>query len=267
MGSVRDYYNDHVEDEDQRLNEHPFEIPLTMHFVEKYLKPGATIFDVACGTGRIAALLLDKGYSVGMNDLSDKNIDLVKERLEFHPNVIFIERADVLTSTKWWHQTWDCIFILGPLYHILSKNKRLQLLKTACDNLKPGGLLFSSYMTRVGAMVYGLKHNPEGILYPDGARKLWETGTDDKFVNATEYFTHAYFAHPEEINPLSEQAGLIPLHLAGAEGLFGERFELYHALEDHLKRDWLKFVIDYCEDKHLLQLSKHLLSIAKKPIK
>lgn len=263
--NVRDYYNEHSADEDRRLDEHPFEIPLTMHFVKKYLIPGNSVFDVACGTGRIASLLLNKGYYVGLNDLSDQNVKLVENRLASHQNVLFIDRSDALESKMWEHKPWDCIFVLGPLYHILSKERRLQMLEKAYEYLKPGGFLFSSYMTRTGALVYGLKHNPKGILFPDGAKKLWETGTDDRFVEGTEYFTHAYFAHPEEINPLIEKAGFVPLHLAGAEGFFGERFELYHSLDDHLKQEWINFVIENCEDDHLLQLSKHLLSVARKP--
>ena len=262
---VRKYYNSHVNDEDRRLDEHPFEIPVTMHFVKKYLTPGDSVFDLACGTGRIAEILLNKGYFVGLNDLSDQNVELVKHRIGTHRSILFIERSDALESKRWTHKPWDCIFILGPLYHLISKDNRLEILNLAYENLKPGGYLFSSFMTRTGALVYGLKHNPEGILYHDGARKLWQTGTDNRFVEDTEYFTNAYFAHSEEINPMIESAGLTPLHLAGAEGVFGERFELYHSMNDNLKKAWLDFVIENCEDIHLIQQSKHLLSIAQKP--
>lgn len=265
LKDVKAYYNTHVEEEDRRLDNHPFEVPVTMHFVKKYLTPGASVFDVACGTGRIGKLLLDHGYFVGLNDLSYKNMELVRERLDSHRNLIFTESSDALESEQWENKSWDCIFILGPLYHMISKENRLKMLKRAYDNLKPGGFLFSSFMTRTGAMVYGVKHNPEGILYPDGAKKLWETGTDNRFVEDTEYFTNAYFSHPEEIKPLLESVGLKPLHLAGAEGIFGERFELFHQLKEDLKDKWIQFIIENCEDNHLVQQSKHLLSIAQKP--
>jgi hypothetical protein len=151
------------------------------------------------------------------------------------------------------------------MYHMISKEKRLDILKLAFEHLNPGGYLFSAFMTRVGALVYGLKHNPKGILYDDGAEKLWNTGTDDRFVEATEWFTHAYFSHPEEINPLIEKSGFKPLHLAGVEGIFGERFELYHNLNESLKERWMAFIIDHCEDLRMVHNAKHLLSIARKP--
>lgn len=263
--NVRDYYNEHVKEEDARLNEHPFEIPVTLHFINRYLKAGDKIFDVACGTGRIARELLEEGYLLGLNDLSDKNIDLVTKRLQDRQNVLFIETNDAIESNGWSKIQWDGILILGPLYHMTSKEHRLKVLDLASRNVKPGGYVFSSFMTRIGAMVYGVKNNPGGILHNDGVKKLWETGTGARFVGATEWFVNAYFAHPEEVNPLIKQAGLNPVHLAGAEGIFGERFELYHQMEDKLKKPWMDFIIKHCEDPRMVCQAKHLLSVAQKP--
>lgn len=261
---VRKYYNEHVKEEDARLDEHPFEIPVTLNFINRYLKAGDKIFDVACGTGRIAMELLQEGYLLGLNDLSDKNIELVKKRFHNNKNVLFIENNDALESNDWNNMQWDCILILGPLYHMLSKERRVKILKLAYQNVRPGGYVFSSFMTRIGALVYGVKNNPKGILHHDGVKKLWETGTDDNFVEATEWFVNAYFAHPEEVNPLIKQAGLIPIHLAGAEGIFGERFELYHQLEEELKKPWMDFIIEHCEDPRMICQAKHLLSVSQK---
>ncbi len=169
-----------------------------------------------------------------------------------------------MNSNDWKREPWDCIFILGPLYHLINREKRLDVLKKAADSVKEGGYIFSSFMSRTAAMVFGLKENPEGILLPNGVRELWSTGTDENFVMGTEWFENAYFAHPDEIEPLLLDAGLTPLHLAGAEGVFGERFELYHDLPEKLKKPWMDFVVEHCENINTLNLSKHLLSIAVK---
>lgn len=264
---VREYYNAHIADEDRRLDAHPFEIPVMMHFIDRYLEPGDAILDVACGTGRIPKILLEKGFRMGLNDISDRNTALVRKRLDDHPDLLFVTRSDALeTRDRWQEHAWNAILVLGPLYHMISKEKRLQMLQRAKELVKPGGYIFSAFMTRTGALVYGLKKNPSGILYKDGVRKLWNTGTDDRFVEATEWFTNAYFAHPEEVAPLIEEAGLEPLHLAGAEGVFGDRFELYHRLEPHLKKPWMDFILENCEDLHMIQNAKHLLSVARKPL-
>ncbi|MFO8053993.1 MAG: class I SAM-dependent methyltransferase [Bacteroidales bacterium] len=263
--SVRTYYNEHVKEEDARLTSHPFELWVTLHFVDKYLDPGSKLFDVACGTGRIAQQLLQGGFVLGLNDLSEKNIELVTKRLQGNRNVLFIKNDDALKADGWERMQWDGILLLGPLYHMISKENRVKVLNLACQNVKPGGYVFSSFMTRTGAMVYGVKNNPQGIRYQEGAEMLWETGTDERFVEGTEWFVNAYFSHPEEINPQIEKAGLEPLHLAGVEGIFGERIELYHQLEENLKKPWREFIIRHCEDIHMINQSKHLLSVARKP--
>jgi hypothetical protein len=116
-------------------------------------------------------------------------------------------------------------------------------------------------MSRMAALLYGLKNNPEGIKDPEGVIKLWSTGTDETFVEGTRWFTNAYFSFPEEIHPLMNEAGLKPLHLAGIEGIFGEHMDLFHNMEDDLQRKWMDFVIERCEERHMVYSSKHLLSV------
>lgn len=261
---VKEYYDTHYKDEDRRLDDQPFEIPVMMHFIEKYLSGGQYIFDSACGTGRIAEIMLEKGFKMGLNDLSDCNVELSNKRLSKYENLLFCNQADAVNSEDWKRESWDAIFILGPLYHLINRENRLKVLRLAAGSVKKGGYVFSSFMTRTSAMVFGLKDNPEGILQPMGVNELWATGTDENFVMGTEWFENGYFSNPVEINPLITEAGLTPLHLAGAEGIFGERLELYHNLPENLKKPWMDFVIGHCEDPNMVNLSKHLLSVAVK---
>lgn len=103
-------------------------------------------------------------------------------------------------------------------------------------------------MTRRGAAVYGLKYNPKGIGKGGGAEMLWTEGTDSQFVEGTENFSHIYFSDPKEITPLFQKAGIELLHLVGIEGIFGERFELFHRLSNENQQQWLKFIIDHREE-------------------
>ncbi len=262
--NVRNYYNEHVKEEDKRLSHHAFELPMTLHFIEKYLRPGAKILDISCGTGHYAKELLSKGYQLGLNDISDANIELTKERLEGKSGILGIDRNHALESILWNKEDWDAILLLGPLYHMPKIEDRIKLLEMASANVSPGGFVFSGYMNRSQAMVYGLKNNPEGILNAEGARELWDRGTDNTFIEGTEYFNHAYFSKPEEINAEIEKAQLTPIHLLGYEGIFGERFELYHKLDKKLQEAWYNFALSHCEEKSMIYCSKHILSIAKK---
>ncbi len=264
MNDVSDYYDKHFIEEDQRLQYNAFELPLTVQFIERYLPKGSKILDIACGTGRYASELLQKGYYLALNDLSEKNIVLTQQRVQGHPNVISITQEDAARSKLLTENTWDGILALGPVYHINSKEKRIKLLQKCHNALQPGGYAYIAFMSKAGAMIFGIKHNPSGILDQKEVSNLWKEGSDDKFVEGTKWFTHAWFCHPEEIYPLINNSGLKLLHLAGIEGVFGERMELFHNLPDKLKKKWMNFCFEFCEDKAMVYQSKHLLCVAKK---
>ncbi len=95
MNKVREYYNNHFKEEDIQLQYHVFEFPLTMYFIRKYLDKGFRIFDTACGTGHYAKQLLKEGFLVGLNDISDENIEAVRQRLNGKVNLLFAERNDI----------------------------------------------------------------------------------------------------------------------------------------------------------------------------
>ncbi len=263
--AIEKFYDVHVQDEDKRLDYHAFELPVTLHHIHQYLQKGSKILDVACGTGRYAVHLLRDGYQLGLNDISKKNMRLTKERVGQHHNVLYLDQEDALQTTLWEKEKWDGILILGPLYHFINFSKRLALLQKAKKYIRPGGYIFSAFMSRSGALIFGMLHNPEGILKEKGANYLWKYGTDEHFIEATETFEHAhvYFAQPDEINPLIKKAGLIPEKLIGIEGIFGERFDAYHQMSNDLQHAWMKFIIDHGEDIPMIYQSKHLLSVAR----
>lgn len=260
---VKAYYDTHVTFEDRRLYENVFELPVTLRYIDRYVRPGNKVLDVACGTGKYALKLLERGIKLGLNDLSDKNMDLTLQRIGKHPNLIHSEVSDALYSDIWDREQWDAILILGPLYHMTNRSDRLELLKRAGDAVRKDGHLFLAFMSRTAGLLYGIKNNPEGIRKNFGALQFWYTGTDDEFVEATKWFINAYFSFPEEIEPLVREAGLAPVHLAGIEGIFGENMHLFHELDESLKQDWMNFIMDHCEDIHMIQSSKHFLSVCR----
>lgn len=264
MNKVKEYYDGHSWFEDKRLYENEFEIPLTIGYIERYVKPGAKILDIACGTGNYAEILLKKGYVLGLNDLSENNMKLTRQKIKDHPHVIHLSVSDALHAEIWQKENWDAILILGPLYHLTQKNNRLKVLELAKNHVKNNGYIYSAFMSRSAAMLYGLKKNPEGIEKEQGVYSLWETGTDNNFVEGTEWFANAYFSFPEEINPLISEAGLTPLHLVGIEGIFGENLQLYQNLDPAIKEKWFNFISNHCEDKHMVNYAKHFLSVSKK---
>jgi S-adenosylmethionine-dependent methyltransferase len=264
MDRVKEYYDTHVAFEDRRLDENVFELPVTFSYIDRYVHTGDRVLDVACGTGKYAMRLLERGVLLGLNDLSDKNMELTLERVGNDPRILHAGVSDALYSDIWEREPWDAILILGPLYHMTDRSDRIRLLERARSAVKKGGYLFLGFMSRAAGLLYGVKNNPAGILKDFGALQFWYTGTDDEFIEATKWFVNAYFSFPEEIEPLVREAGLEPVHLAGIEGIFGENMHLFHGMEDHLKPEWMNFIIEHCEDIHMVHCSKHHLSVCRR---
>lgn len=263
MNNVRAFYNRHRPEEDQRLEHNALELPVTMKYIDKYLGKGARVLDVACGTGWYARALIERGYRVSVNDLSERNVALTLQRTKGEGALEHVAISDALHSDVWSKEAWDAVLLLGPLYHLDDYDRRLALLRKAGEYVASGGYVYSAFMSRTSAMVFGLQTNPEGIRHPDGAEKLWETGSDKEFVEATDWFTKGYFSFPEEVDPLIRDAGLTPLHLVGIEGIFGERMDLFLNLDASLQNDWREFIMRHCEDRHMVCNSKHLLSVSR----
>jgi len=265
MNEVRAYYNEHVREEDHRLEQNVFELPVTFKYIDRYVRAGDRVLDIACGTGRYAEMLLERGCLLGLNDLSENEMSLTLDRLGDHPGILHTDVSDALYSGIWDLEQWDAILILGPLYHMADRSDRLALLRRARESVRPGGLLFLAFMSRTAALLYGIRNNPAGISRTWGALQFWYTGTDDEFIEGTRWFVNAYFSFPEEIDPLVTEAGLEPLHLAGIEGIFGEHMKLFHQMDPEIRTKWMDFVISQREEKHMIQVSKHLLSVCRRP--
>jgi SAM-dependent methyltransferase len=263
MEKVKTFYNRHREMEDRRLTDNALEMPVTLRYIEKYLSPGDRVLDIACGTGRYAEALLGKGYRLSVNDLSERNMALTLNRVKDHPRLEHVCVSDAMDSSIWVRESWDAVLLFGPLYHLREKEQRLELLRKAKHHTTGNGLVYSAFMSRTAALLFGIKHNPEGIMKKRGVQMFWDTGTDEHFIEDTGWFTQAYFSFPEEIEPMMRQVGLRQMHLVGIEGVFGERMELFHKLKRPLQDRWKQFVMDHCEEHHMVQSSKHLLSVSR----
>lgn len=72
-------YNEY--DEDARLvrdRGHNVEYLTTMHYIQKFLKPGAKILEIGAATGRYSIALAEMEYDVTAVDLTPKNVEISK---------------------------------------------------------------------------------------------------------------------------------------------------------------------------------------------
>ena len=100
------------------------------------LLPGRAL-DLACGAGRNAVWLAERGWSVTAVDFSDVALSMARELAEARGTVVEWIEADVLTWTPA-SSTFDLVCVL---YLQLPADERRAVLRLATAALRPGGTL------------------------------------------------------------------------------------------------------------------------------
>jgi SAM-dependent methyltransferase len=112
----------------------------------------------------------------------------------------------------------DAVLLLGPLYHLTSRMDRLQALREARRVLRPAGLVFAVGVSRFASLLSGLF---DGLLADPAFRAIVERDlVDGQHRNPTsrDYFTTAFFHHPDELRAEVAEAGFSVEGVLGVEG-------------------------------------------------
>ncbi len=130
--------------------------------------------------------------------------------------------------------------------------------------LKPGGPLFAAFITRWAAhRDAALKYPTEPLVHPEDYRMIEESGRlaprdGVRFV--------AYFARPEEVEPLVRHAGLEIDEVLGVEGVVSVlESAAINKLEGEAWDWWLETNWRAAHDPALLSAVEHLLVVACNP--
>jgi len=115
-----EFYSTHDEDARLVLRHGSVEFLTTMRYIEKYLKPGDKILEVGAATGRYSHTLARMGYEVDAVELVEHNIEVFKKNTQPGEKITVIQ-GNAMDLTGFNDDTYDITLILGPLYHLFTK--------------------------------------------------------------------------------------------------------------------------------------------------
>jgi SAM-dependent methyltransferase len=263
--AVRRHYEDIREEHRLATGLGQLELLRTREVLRRYLPPApARVLDVGGATGVHAAWLAEDGYEVHVVDLTARHIEKVLSDLGSLG--VTAEQGDARHLNHSDH-SFDVVLLLGPLYHLTDEADRLQALREAGRVVRRGGLVAVAAINRFASLLDGLA---QGFLFdPEFARIVDQDLADGQHRNPSdrrEWFTTAYFHHPDGLRRELQSAGLSVVDLVGVEGLAGW---LDH-LTDRWNTDAGKTVILEASrviesEPSLLGLSAHLLAVARAP--
>ena len=241
----------------------------TIDVFKRFLPPApSSIIDFGGGTGAYALWLLEKGYEVHLVDLVSAHVEAASKKL-----------GNLETRAKWTatvgdartfgfpDSSVDIILLMGPLYHIQESEERIQALEEAARVLRPGGHLFCTIISKFASYLDGLF---SGYIRDPEFRQIIEGDLKNScHSNPTgrpEYFTNAYFQHPDELKMELQKTGFTDIRLVGLEGLLWASNDLETLRED--KEAWeasLEFMRTVESDNSIIGISPHIMGIGMKP--
>jgi ubiquinone/menaquinone biosynthesis C-methylase UbiE len=245
------------------------ELLRTQILLQRYLPPAPTVVaDVGGGPGRYALWLATLGYRVHLIDPVPLHIEQAREAAGRLPRTK-LASADVgdARSLPFSDASVDAVLLLGPLYHLTQRSDRVQALAEACRVCRPGGVVLAAAISRFASTLDGLRggylDDPifAGIASADRRDGQHRNPTDNP-----EYFTTAYFHHPDELAAECTAAGLVHQATLAIEGPAWLYPDLDRRLaEQHRREVLLETLVEIEAEPALLGVSAHLLAVARLP--
>jgi SAM-dependent methyltransferase len=154
----------------------------TMRLIEKYLPNTGHVLDIGGGPGRYTIELLKRGNRVTLLDLSSDLVRLAEQRLrnsKLAAEGLYV--GDARNLERFADHTFDAVLVMGPLYHLSSRDDRLLVLQEARRVLKSGGRGLLAYLNAWGLIRTGLTDFPERYesrqfvesLFSEGGLGIW----------------------------------------------------------------------------------------------
>lgn len=241
----------------------------TRELLARYLPAApATLLDVGGGAGVYALPLAEEGYSVHLIDPVPLHVEQASAAAAHQPGASLAD-AQVGDARRlpFGDQSADAVLLLGPLYHLTTRDDRVLALQEAYRVVHPGGLVLAAAISRFASTYDGLFRgfldDPE---FEEVVERALRDGQHRNPAGRPGWFTTAYFHLPQELEQEATEAGLFVEALVSIEGPGGLVPDLETRLEDPGRRAKLLEVIRRLESEpSLLGASSHFLVVGRRP--
>jgi ubiquinone/menaquinone biosynthesis C-methylase UbiE len=240
----------------------------TKEIISRHLpKRPVVILDIGGGPGRYALWLAKLGHSVHLVDPVPLHVEQARAAFDRGSGKALADAGvGDARDLKFADRSARAALLLGPLYHLVKRADRVAALSEAYRTLKPGGLLFAATISRFASAFDGLfrgfARDPKffRILQQD-----LKNGQHRNPTNKPQYFTTAFFHHPDELRSEIEEAGFAATELYGLEGPGWLLPNFDKQWNDSKSRSKLLTVIRAMErEPTLIGQSAHILAVARK---
>jgi SAM-dependent methyltransferase len=236
----------------------------TLDLLDRFLpRAPALILDVGGAAGVYAFPLAERGYVVDLIDPVPLHVEQAKQRAAMYqraPRNIQIGDARAIPCDD---AAADAVLFFGPLYHLTDSSERIKAICEARRVLRAGGVLLAVAISRFASALDGIGRGL--IRDPDFVRIVEQdlkTGQHRNETGSLDYFTTAFFHHPDELKMELIEGGFPAPRLCAIEG------PLWTAPESATteQQEGLMATMRKLENEvTLIGASAHIMGIATKP--
>ncbi|MEU7904799.1 class I SAM-dependent methyltransferase [Actinoplanes sp. NPDC049118] len=161
----------------------------------------------------------------------------------------------------------DAALLLGPLYHLPDRADRVAAWREAARVVRPGGVVVGAVISRFASLIDGVA---KGYFAEPGFVSIVDRALGDGVHrndgSVRQWFTSAYFHHPDEPAAEALEAGLTGVRTVAVEGpvwMTGPRLTEFLA-DPRLTGVMLDMLRRIEDEPSVLGASGHLLTIARR---
>ena len=259
MNYLEEYYNTHNE-EGRLLSRHgQVEYRTTMRYIEESLEgiSDPSILEIGAGTGRYSVTLSKQGRQVTAVELIEHNLEILRSKLDGTEPITTIQ-GNALDLSLLSDNSFDLTMLLGPMYHLYTKDEKLRALSEAVRVTKPGGHILVAYCMNeptVIQYVFGLNHLHE-VMELNMITSDWHCISEPKDLFE--------MVRTEEIAELDAAVPVKRIKLVAADGATNYNRELIDAMDDETFDKWMEYHFTICERQDLIGASHHTLDVLQK---
>ena len=255
---LKNYYTTHNEDARLTSRHGTVEFLTTVHYVEKYLKPGMRILEIGAGTGRYSHYFAQNGYAVDAVELMECNIEVFRANTKPTEN-ISVCQGDAVNLKDIACGQYDITLLLGPMYHLYSDEDKLAALSEAIRVTKTGGIIFAAYCNN-DMTVYHFGFLRGG--FNDGAYDALIDFNTFKLSSTPKEIFALY--RREDIDALMSRFDTERLHYVGTDMLTRFIADAVDGMDDKAFEMYMKYHLCICERKDMVGASSHMLDVFRK---
>ena len=247
------YYNKFNEDKRLNTRHGHVEYITTLKYIHDYLKENDKIIEIGAGTGKYSCSLANEGYDVTAVELVKHNLKVIEK----NNNKVKTILGNAINLKQIEDNTFDLTLLLGPMYHLITKEEKIKALNEAKRITKKNGIIMVSYcMNDYAILTHGFRDN-----YIKESIKNKEV--DENFhvsPKETDLYSRLTIDDIDELNKLTN---LERIKIISPDGPSNYMRSTLNKMDKKTFDLFIKYHLKTCERLDLIGAGAHTLDILK----